>query len=289
MQAYVGVTDDQWYRFLADRPHLVEVNFWQPSGRPRIPRRVARASRSSSRPTSRTTEWSAEAFSATLRRCGSPRPGSCSARPTASAASRKCAPASPTTGGRRSAPATIRSSAACSSAMYGSSRTVATAEPPPRFARNIVQGKGYDLADPADVAYFADLMQLISRASCGGGLSASPGTGRDRCSATRGSRRTGWVSGPSRRWSWTPITAAARSAERTSRRSCRRPISGRSPRAASTGSTTGCCSGRTSTRCSTAGISALTRSTACWSARGCARTSATGPVLRQGREGHRPA
>ncbi len=32
MRAYVGVTDDQWYRFLADRPHLAEVNFWQPSG-----------------------------------------------------------------------------------------------------------------------------------------------------------------------------------------------------------------------------------------------------------------
>src|ERR1700733_11883748 len=32
VRAYVGVTDGQWYRFLADRPHLVEVNFWQPSG-----------------------------------------------------------------------------------------------------------------------------------------------------------------------------------------------------------------------------------------------------------------
>jgi len=28
----VGVTDKQWYRFLAGRPGVTEVNFWQPSG-----------------------------------------------------------------------------------------------------------------------------------------------------------------------------------------------------------------------------------------------------------------
>src|ERR1700677_2731271 len=32
VRAYVGVTDDNWYRFLADRPAVTEVNFWQPSG-----------------------------------------------------------------------------------------------------------------------------------------------------------------------------------------------------------------------------------------------------------------
>jgi len=26
------VTDNSWYRFLADRPGVTEVNFWQPSG-----------------------------------------------------------------------------------------------------------------------------------------------------------------------------------------------------------------------------------------------------------------
>ena len=34
------------------------------------------------------------------------------------------------------------------------------ADPPPRFAPNIVQGKGYDLADPAVAGYFADVLQL---------------------------------------------------------------------------------------------------------------------------------
>ena len=32
MRAYVGVTDGRWYRFLAARPELTEVNFWRPGG-----------------------------------------------------------------------------------------------------------------------------------------------------------------------------------------------------------------------------------------------------------------
>ena len=36
----------------------------------------------------------------------------------------------------------------------------AIADPPPQFARNIVQGKSYDLADPAVAGYFADVLQL---------------------------------------------------------------------------------------------------------------------------------
>jgi putative restriction endonuclease len=32
MNLYVGVTDNDWFRFLRDRPDLDEVNFWQPSG-----------------------------------------------------------------------------------------------------------------------------------------------------------------------------------------------------------------------------------------------------------------
>lgn len=36
VRAYVGVTDDGWYRFLADRPHVQEVNFWRPSSRHRF-------------------------------------------------------------------------------------------------------------------------------------------------------------------------------------------------------------------------------------------------------------
>ncbi|MDO3685390.1 HNH endonuclease [Micromonospora sp. C28ISP2-4] len=32
MKVFVGVTDEKWYRFLAARPDLNEVNFWRPSG-----------------------------------------------------------------------------------------------------------------------------------------------------------------------------------------------------------------------------------------------------------------
>jgi len=32
VHAYVGVTDRGWYRFLAFRPELTEVNFWRPTG-----------------------------------------------------------------------------------------------------------------------------------------------------------------------------------------------------------------------------------------------------------------
>jgi hypothetical protein len=30
VRGYVGVTDDDWYNFLAARPDLKEVNFWRP-------------------------------------------------------------------------------------------------------------------------------------------------------------------------------------------------------------------------------------------------------------------
>jgi len=32
MRIYVGVTDNEWFRFLRARPELDEINFWQPSG-----------------------------------------------------------------------------------------------------------------------------------------------------------------------------------------------------------------------------------------------------------------
>jgi putative restriction endonuclease len=32
VKAYVGVTDQEWFRFLAARPDLSEVNFWRPGG-----------------------------------------------------------------------------------------------------------------------------------------------------------------------------------------------------------------------------------------------------------------
>jgi len=36
VRAYVGITDLDWFRFLASRPDIDEVNFWQPSARTRF-------------------------------------------------------------------------------------------------------------------------------------------------------------------------------------------------------------------------------------------------------------
>jgi HNH endonuclease len=36
MKLYVGVTDNDWYRFLSQLPNVDEVNFWQPGGKQRF-------------------------------------------------------------------------------------------------------------------------------------------------------------------------------------------------------------------------------------------------------------
>jgi putative restriction endonuclease len=36
MKLYVGVTDNDWYRFLSQLSNIDEVNFWQPSGKQRF-------------------------------------------------------------------------------------------------------------------------------------------------------------------------------------------------------------------------------------------------------------
>jgi hypothetical protein len=33
MNAFVSVTDNDWFAFLSQQPGIDEVNFWQPSGR----------------------------------------------------------------------------------------------------------------------------------------------------------------------------------------------------------------------------------------------------------------
>ena len=36
MRAFVGVTDGEWFELLSSQEHLVEINFWQPSGSTRF-------------------------------------------------------------------------------------------------------------------------------------------------------------------------------------------------------------------------------------------------------------
>ena len=274
VRAYVGVTDDNWYRFLADRPGVTEVNFWQPSGArefrvlaPGEPfffkthyphnKLVGGGFFSDSARLRVSEAWEffgeANGVASIAGDAGADRPvpaGPDRARrgPGDRLPVRPRRPLLP--GRRHRGPA-------------------AAVRPQHRAGQELRHGR------PGGSGVFRGRPAADSRRRGGTGLPASPGTGPGRCSATRGWRRTGSASSPSRRSSWTPTTGAAPSAARTSRRSCRRPTSGRSPRAGSTGSTTGCCSGPMSTPCSTAGTSAWTRSTACWSARACGRTSAT--------------
>jgi putative restriction endonuclease len=159
VRAYVGVTDGGWFRFLAARPNATEVNFWQPSGGREF--RVL----SPGEPFFFKTHYPHN------RVVG---------------------------GGFFSDSARLKVSEAWE--LFGESNGVASIEqmrarishyrrvplgtgedpligclfvrdvrffppdsamaPPPGFARNIVQGKSYDLAEPSVAPYFADLMQL---------------------------------------------------------------------------------------------------------------------------------
>lgn len=157
MKAYVGVTDGEWYRFLATRPALNEVNFWRPSS---------------------------------VRRFGVLTPGEPFFFKTHHPHNRVVG------GGFFSGFTALRMSEAWE--YYGVGNGVASlpemreligryrdrpvkvgedpyigcvlvrdvrffppdevAEPPPDFASNIVQGKGYDLAEYSRVEYFEELV-----------------------------------------------------------------------------------------------------------------------------------
>jgi putative restriction endonuclease len=159
VRSYVGVTDEDWYRFLASSPKLTEVNFWRPSG--------------------------THAFRALT--------------PGEPFFFKSHYPHNQVIGGGfYSAFARLRVSEAWEFFGHGNGATdleqmrrrigryrrspIAPgedpvigcvlirdvrffldqpADPPPGFARNIVQGRGYDLADPAWAGYFAGLLQRL--------------------------------------------------------------------------------------------------------------------------------
>ena len=237
VRAYVGVTDNNWYRFLADRPGVTEVNFWQPSGAREF--RVLAPGEpfffKTHYPDNRVVGGGFFSDSARLR-VSEAWEFFGEANGVASVEEMRAR-----IGRYRRAPVGVGEDSVIGCLFVRDVRFFpddAVADPPPQFARNIVQGKSYDLADPAG--------RGISRISCSwlwaprwSWISAGPGN------------RSGPVFGDPRlvpyrlgRQSfkavcWTPTTGAAPSAARTSRRSCRRLISARSPGAGSTGSITG--------------------------------------------------
>jgi putative restriction endonuclease len=160
VRAYVGVTDNDWYRFLAARPVMTEVNFWQPSGArqfrvlaPGEPfffkthyphnRLVGGGFFSDSVRLTVSEAW--ELF------------GEANGVATVEQMRARI-------GRYRRAPIGAGEDPDIGCLFVLDVRFFphnATVEAPPRFAPNIVQGKSYDLADPTVGPYFADLLHRI--------------------------------------------------------------------------------------------------------------------------------
>ena len=160
MLAYVGVTDGDWYRFLAARPHITEVNFWQPGGgrgfrvlSPGEPfffkthyphnRVVGGGFFSDSVPLKVSEAWELFGESNGVASITEMRSRIGHYRKTAIGPAEDPVIGCLFVRDVRFFPADL------------------TADPPPEFARNIVQGKSYDLARSAVAPYFGELMQRI--------------------------------------------------------------------------------------------------------------------------------
>ncbi len=160
VRAYVGVTDAGWYRFLSARPELQEVNFWQPSGgrefrvlgpgepfffKSHYPhnRVVGGGFFSSSARLTVSEAWELFGQANGVENIEQMRARIGQYRRTAIGAGED-----PVIG-----------------CLFV--RDVrffvedATAAPPPGFARNIVQGKSYDLAEQSVAPYFRELLHVL--------------------------------------------------------------------------------------------------------------------------------
>ncbi|HEX9032721.1 MAG TPA: HNH endonuclease [Streptosporangiaceae bacterium] len=160
MRGYVGVTDTDWYRFLAARPDITEVNFWRPGGgrgfhslavgepfffKTHYPHnRVVGGGFFSDFVALRLSEaW--ELFGEAN--------GAADLHQMRSRISRyRREPVGPAEDPEIGC-VFVRD------VRFFADRDIADA--PPGFAPNIVQGKAYDLAEPQVSAYFADLMARL--------------------------------------------------------------------------------------------------------------------------------
>jgi putative restriction endonuclease len=156
----VGVTDDSWYRFLAARPEVTEVNFWQPSGGRQF-RVLAPGEQfffKTHYPHNKVVGGGFFSDSARLRVSEAweffgPANG------VASVAQMRAR-----IGHYRRAPIGMGDDPVIGCLFVRDVRFFpedVLLAPPPRFAPNIVQGKSYDLADPSVAPYFGELLQLI--------------------------------------------------------------------------------------------------------------------------------
>jgi putative restriction endonuclease len=160
VRAYVGVTDDTWYRFLAARPAVSEVNFWQPSGgrefrvlapgepfffKTHAPHNKVVGggffSDSARLSVSEAWEFFGEENGASTEDEMRIRISRYRRQPTRPGEDPK-----------------IGCLFVRDVRFFPDEAAMA---PPPGFARNVVQGKSYDLADPSVAPYFAELLDLL--------------------------------------------------------------------------------------------------------------------------------
>lgn len=160
VKAYVGVTDGEWYRHLAAQPAGGEVNFWRPSGGRRFGalslgepfffkshhphnRVVGGGFYSGFVPLRISEAWEMFGLGNGARTLEEMR-----AR----------------VGGYRRQPLTAHEDPVIGCVLVRDTRFFpadTAAAPPPEFASNIVQGKGYDLADSRWSTYFSQLLHRV--------------------------------------------------------------------------------------------------------------------------------
>ena len=160
VRGYVGVTDNEWYQFLAARPDHTEVNFWRPGGgrefhaltigepfffKTHSPhnRIVGGGFYSDFAPMRLSEAW--EYFDEAN---GAASPEQMRAR----------------IAHYRRAPIGPDDDPVIGCVFIRDVRFFpadATVEPPPSFASNIVQGKGYDLSESSVSSYFEQLLQML--------------------------------------------------------------------------------------------------------------------------------
>jgi putative restriction endonuclease len=159
VRSYVGVTDGDWYRFLASSPQLTEVNFWRPGGD-----RAFRALTpgepfffKSHYPHNRVVGGGFYSDFARLR---------------VSEAWDLFGPGNGATdihqmrhriGHYRHTPIAPQDDPVIGCVLIRDVRFFLDnpADPPPGFAANVVQGRRYDLADPEWSGYFTELLQRL--------------------------------------------------------------------------------------------------------------------------------
>lgn len=160
MRSYVGVTDREWYRFLAARPNVREVNFWRPSGGGAF--RALTVGEpfffKTHFPDNRVvgggfySDFAAMPASEAWELFGEGNGAASMEQMLARIARYRRALIAP---GEDPLIGCVFIRDVC---FFPPDEAAA---PPPDFAPNIVQGKGYDLASPLVSAYFAELMQLM--------------------------------------------------------------------------------------------------------------------------------